>query len=81
MTVIELTPVELQAMLDKAGFSGARRYAETHPRPHQVTIGQAAEILGIGRNKATRLVQAGTLKLNRCNMIPIEVVDAALQAV
>lgn len=52
-------------------------YAEMHPRPTQVTIGQAAEMLGIGRWKATQLAKVGVLRLNPCGLVPIEVVDQA----
>jgi hypothetical protein len=55
-------------------------YAETHPRPTQVTIGQAAEMLGIGRWKATQLVKVGTLRINACGLVPIEQVDQARTA-
>ena len=50
-------------------------YAESHPRPTQVTIGQAAEMLGISRWKATQLLRAGVLRLNSCGLIPVELVD------
>ncbi|HDR9199616.1 TPA: helix-turn-helix domain-containing protein [Burkholderia vietnamiensis] len=52
-------------------------YAETHPRPTQVTQLQAAEMLGISRATVSRMVKAGQLKLNRCGMIPIELIDEA----
>ena len=52
-------------------------YAETHPRPTHVTIGQAAQMLGIGRWKATQLVKAGVLRINACGLVPVECVDAA----
>lgn len=58
-----------------------RLFAETHPRPTQVTIGQAAEMLGIGRWKASRLVDAGVLRINACGLIPIECVDAARSSI
>lgn len=58
-------------------LAAVRLYAETHPRPTHVTIGQAAEILGIGRWKATQLVKVGVLRLNPCGLVPIECVDAA----
>ncbi|WP_080365362.1 helix-turn-helix domain-containing protein, partial [Burkholderia pseudomallei] len=56
-------------------------YAETHPRPTQVTQLQAAEMLGISRATVSRMVKAGQLKLNRCGMIPIELVDEARASV
>lgn len=50
-------------------------YAETHPRPTQVTQAQAAEMLGIHRHTVAKLIMAGELRLNRCGMIPVEQVD------
>jgi hypothetical protein len=55
-------------------------YAETHPRPTQVTQAQAAEMLGIHRHTVAKLMAAGSLRLNRCGMIPIEQVDQARTA-
>lgn len=55
-------------------------YAETHPRPPQVTQSQAAEMLGISRWTVSKMVKAGDLKLNRCGLIPVEQIDQALQA-
>ncbi len=54
-------------------------YASRSPRPNQVTITQAAEMLGLSRHTVSKMVKFGTLKLNRCGMIPIEQVDAALR--
>lgn len=53
-----------------------RLYAESHPRPTQVTQTQAAEILGVAPRTVRRYIQAGRLKLNRCGYLPIESVDA-----
>jgi excisionase family DNA binding protein len=53
-------------------------YAGRHPRPVQVTITQAAEMLGLSRHTVSKMVRAGQLKLNRCGLIPIEQVDAML---
>jgi len=52
-----------------------RLYAETHPRPTQVTRRQAAEILGISERTVRSYVRAGKLKLNRAGFLPIEAVD------
>jgi hypothetical protein len=51
-------------------------YAETHPRPTQVTQKQAAEILGVHAKTVRTYIATGKLKLNRCGLIPIEAVDA-----
>jgi excisionase family DNA binding protein len=55
-------------------------YAARHPRPVQVTITQAAQMLGLSRHTVAKMVRAGQLKLNQCGMIPIEQVDAMLKA-
>lgn len=56
-------------------------YAARHPRPVQVTITQAAEMLGLSRHTVSKMVRAGLFKLNRCGLIPIEQVDLALKPV
>ncbi|MFC0399233.1 helix-turn-helix domain-containing protein [Paraburkholderia rhizosphaerae] len=56
-------------------------HAARHPRPAHVTITQAAEMLELSRNTVGKMVRHGTFKLNRCGLIPIEQVDAALQPV
>lgn len=55
-------------------------YAESHPRPSQVTQEQAAEMLGISRATVSRMVKFGTLKLNKVGRIPISQIDKALSA-
>jgi predicted DNA-binding protein (UPF0251 family) len=55
-----------------------RRYAESRPRPIQVTKGQAAEMLGISRPTLNKIIAAGYIKLNKCSMIPISEIDRAL---
>lgn len=57
-----------------------RRYAETHPRPTQVTQVQAAEMLGLSRDTVRKLIRCGTLRLNSCGLIPIELIDSARKA-
>lgn len=53
-----------------------RLYAESHPRPTQVTQAQAAEMLGVSSRTVRRYILCGELKLNRCGYLPIEAVDA-----
>lgn len=55
-------------------------YAETHPRPPQVTQTQAAEMIGVSRPTLSRMVKAGTIKLNACGLIPISEIDRVLAA-
>lgn len=54
-------------------------YAARHPRPVQVNQKQAAEMLGVSSRTVHNMIKAGTFKLNRCGMIPIEQIDAALR--
>ena len=53
-------------------------YAETHPRPAQVTQTQAAEMLGLSRATVCRMVQSGHIALNKCGLISIAEVDRLL---
>lgn len=55
-------------------------YAETHPRPVQFNQKQAAEMLGISARTVHNLLKPGTLRLNRCALIPIAQIDAAIIA-
>jgi predicted DNA-binding protein (UPF0251 family) len=55
-------------------------YAARHPRPTQVNQKQAAEMLGVSPRTVHNLLKSGVLKLNRCGMIPVEMIDAALRA-
>jgi predicted DNA-binding protein (UPF0251 family) len=55
-------------------------YAARAPRPYQVNQKQAAEMLGVSPRTVHNLIKSGTLKLNKCGMIPIEMIDAALKA-
>lgn len=58
--------------------TAVRMYAETHPRPVQVTMTQAAEMLGISRHTFAKMVRAGQVRLNKCGMVPITEVDRVL---
>lgn len=62
--------------LERVAFRAVQLYAETHPRPTQVTQAQAAEMLGVSRKTIYNYIRAGTLKLNKCGQVPIEAVDA-----
>lgn len=57
-----------------------RLYAETHPRPPHVTQRQAAEMLCVSPPTVSRMVKAGTLRLNKAGMIPIAQIDALIEA-
>jgi|GEM_PF-2175887 len=53
-------------------------YAESHPRPAHVTMKDAAEMLTLSRQTVSKMVKFGTFKLNKCGLIPILQIDAAL---
>lgn len=57
-----------------------RHYAETHPRPIQVTQRQAATMMHVSESTISKMVKTGQLKLNRFGMLPISEVDSALAA-
>ncbi|MDR8049765.1 DNA-binding protein [Burkholderia cenocepacia] len=62
----------------RIAMRAVRLYAESHPRPLQVTQKQAAEILGLSRVTVGKMVKFGQLRLNKCGMIPMEQIDRAL---
>ncbi|WP_063550847.1 hypothetical protein [Burkholderia territorii] len=62
----------------RIAMRAVRLYAESHPRPTQVYQSQAAEMLGLSRVTIGKMVRQGTLRLNKCGMIPIEQIDRAL---
>jgi excisionase family DNA binding protein len=68
-----MTPETLQI-----AHAAVRLYAETHPRPVQVTQSQAAEMLGMSRPTVSKLVKSGVLKLNRCGLIPVAEIDRVI---
>lgn len=55
-------------------------YAAMHPRPPHVTQAQAAEMLKLSAPTVRKMVRAGTLKLNRCGLIPIVEIDRVISA-
>jgi hypothetical protein len=69
---IDLTEEQLARVAARA----VRLYAETHPRPTQVTQRQAAEILRVDPKTIYNYIRAGKLKLNRGGYLAIEDVDA-----
>lgn len=54
-------------------------YAETHPRPSQVTQKQAAEMLGLSEKTISNMVRTGRIKLNKLGYIPITEIDRVLE--
>jgi hypothetical protein len=67
--------IELETALRAIEIFSAR-----HPRPTQVNMTQAAEMLGLSRPTVRNLLKFGKLRLNGCGLIPIEQVDALLAA-
>lgn len=59
-------------------FQAVRLYAETHPRPSSVTQKQAGEMLGLSHVTISRMVRAGTIRLNNIGQIPITEIDRLL---
>jgi excisionase family DNA binding protein len=68
-----MTPETLQI-----AHAAVRLYAETHPRPVQVTQAQAAEMLGMSRPTVSKLVKSGVLRLNKCGLIPVAEIDRVI---
>jgi hypothetical protein len=64
----------------KAALIALEIFSARHPRPPHVTILQAAEMLGLSRWTVSKMVKMGQFRLNKCGLIPIEQVDAALQS-
>lgn len=57
-----------------------RMYAESRPRPSQVTQRQAAEMLGLCDKTVRAMIRSGRIKMNDCGLIPISEVDRVLAA-
>ena len=55
-------------------------YAEMHPRPEHVNQVQAAKMLRKSIPTVRKMVACGTLKLNKCGLIPIHLIDLAIAA-
>ena len=64
--------------LETVALRAVQLYAESHPRPSQVTQHQAAEMAGVSRTKIHRMVKAGILTLNKFGRIPTAEVDRAI---
>jgi predicted DNA-binding protein (UPF0251 family) len=60
----------------RVALRAVQLYAETHPRPTQVTQTQAAEMLGVSTRTVRNYIRSGRMKLNGCGLLPIEALDA-----
>lgn len=84
--VIIMTRAELDAAIEHAARTAAAEVLKTlpgaggRPRPAQVNQIQAAEMLGKSRQTVARMIDAGTIKLNGCGLIPITEIDRVLAA-
>lgn len=65
----------LVAVANLAAVRAVQLYAETHPRPTQVSQAQAAEMLGVSTRTVRNYIAGGKLKLNGRGQIPIEAID------
>lgn len=70
----ELTEEQMQLMVSRA----LDVFETRSPRPTQVTIKQAAEMLGLSRHTVSKMLTTGELRYNRCGRISIEQIDMAL---
>ena len=71
-----MTPEHIE-IATEAAIKAVRIYAESHPRPLQVTQIQAADMLGKSRETIRRMIGAGELSLNKFGLIPIGQIDQA----
>ena len=53
-------------------------YAEMHPRPSQVSCGQACEMLGVSRPTLRAIIRRGEIKLTAFGLIPVSEIDRVL---
>jgi hypothetical protein len=65
---------ELERIVERA----VERAMKRHPRPTQVNLTQAGQMLNVSRTTVSRMVSAGKLRLNQCGLISIEQIDALL---
>lgn len=64
-----------QQQIIEVATRAVQLYAETHPRPMQVTQKQAAEMLSLSAPTVKKLIDAGKIKLNDAGLIPITEID------
>lgn len=82
---IIMTEDELRDLIASTAKATAKEVAarlpiQTKPRPLHVTQTQAAEMVNVSRATIAKMVSFGTFRLNEFGMIPIEQIDAALEA-
>lgn len=60
-------------------IQAVRLYAETHPRPVQVNLSQAADMLGLSRPTVRKMIVSGKIRQNSLGLIPVIEIDRVLQ--
>lgn len=68
-------PTMEQHQMIEVAARAVQLYAETHPRPPQVTQKMAAEMLGLSAPTVKKLINNGSIKLNKAGLIPITEID------
>lgn len=67
-----------EEMLIECAKKGAQFYAEQHPRPTQVNMTQAAEMLYLSPQTVRKMVRNGRIALNKLGLVPISEIDRVL---
>jgi len=62
---------DLIKIAQEAAQEAVRLYATQHPAPPHINAIQAAEILKRSPKTVRAYIKAGSLKLNKCGLIPI----------
>ena len=83
---IQVVTIERDELNDIIAATARRAAEETLARapkpgvrPSQITYKQAAELLGLSPQTVSKMVRAGTIKLNKFGTISMEEIDRALQ--
>jgi len=69
---------QIELIIRRAVKIALLEHSESHPRPNQVNMVQAAQMLGISRATVSKMVSSGVLKLNQCGLINIKQIDEVL---
>lgn len=82
MNVVMLTREDLDATIKEAARLAAEHAIKSIPRdrPVQVNYTQAAKILGMSRQKVSRMVVAGQIRITPTGAIPIGEIDRITKA-
>lgn len=74
-----MTELDKKLILEVATKAVAS-YAETHPRPSSVNLGQACKMIKKTRPTLSKLIASGVIKLNKLGEIPISEIDKVIAA-